>query len=242
MNKHLEQLIELSTVDKEIDAFEPRIADAKAAYTTLVKKQETLSTAVAALQEEIKEEQLKKQKNDLHLAELSDKLEKNSKRSAEVKNEREAKSLQLEDEIAKEQIDFANEEIERLDKIIESKNEKIAEVNDQIAEIEAELATVQGDVDAQIAEIEQERQKVFDKKTSLVGEVNQKALAFYEKVRRWAGNSSVVKVQRQACHGCFLKISDKVFFEVARGEEIVTCPHCGRILYYEAEEESDSVA
>jgi len=242
MNKHLEQLINLSIVDKEIAEYEPRIAQAKAEYTKLVARQEEANKAMEVLQEEIKAEQLKKQKNDLHLAELSDKLEKNSKKSAEVKTEREAKSIQLENEIAKEQIDFANEEIERLDKIIENKNEQIAELNDTVTSVNEELSTVQGNVDEQVAAIEKERQAVFDKKTVLVGEVNQKALAFYEKIRRWAGNTSVVKVKRQACHGCYLKISDKVFFEVARGEEIITCPHCGRILYYEPEEETDSVA
>jgi len=242
MNKHLEQLIDLSVIDKEIAEYEPKIAEAKAAYTKLIAKQEEANSAMEVLQEEIKAEQLKKQKHDLHLAELSEKLVKNGKRGSDVKNEREAKSLQLEDEIAKEQIDFANEEIERLDAIISNKNEQIAELNDTVMSVNDELKSVQGDVDMQVASIEKDRQIVFDKKTALVGEVNQKALAFYEKIRRWAGESSVVKVKRQACHGCYLKISDKVFFEVVRGEEIITCPHCGRILYYEAEEENDSVA
>ena len=154
MNKHLEQLIDLSGVDKEIASYEPRIAEAKAVYTGLVARQEEANAAMEVLQEEIKAEQLKKQKNDLHLAELADKLEKNSKKSAEVKSEREAKSLQLEDEIAKEQIDFANEEIERLDKIIENKNEQIGVLNDTVTEVNAELSSVQGDVDAQVAAIE----------------------------------------------------------------------------------------
>ena len=33
-----------------------------------------------------------------------------------------------------------------------------------------------------------------------------------------------------------LKINDKIFSEVIKGEEIVTCPHCGRVLYIETEE------
>ena len=45
-------------------------------------------------------------------------------------------------------------------------------------------------------------------------------------------------VRKHACYGCFLKINDKTYSDVLRAEEIVTCPHCGRILYYDASFES----
>jgi predicted nucleic acid-binding Zn-ribbon protein len=31
-----------------------------------------------------------------------------------------------------------------------------------------------------------------------------------------------------------MKINDKSYTEVIKGEEIATCPHCGRILYLES--------
>jgi predicted nucleic acid-binding Zn-ribbon protein len=33
-----------------------------------------------------------------------------------------------------------------------------------------------------------------------------------------------------------MKINDKIFSEVIKGEEIVTCPHCGRVLFIEEED------
>jgi predicted nucleic acid-binding Zn-ribbon protein len=30
-----------------------------------------------------------------------------------------------------------------------------------------------------------------------------------------------------------MKLNDKTYAEVIKGEEIVNCPHCGRILYIE---------
>jgi predicted nucleic acid-binding Zn-ribbon protein len=35
-------------------------------------------------------------------------------------------------------------------------------------------------------------------------------------------------------------ISEKVYADVIKGEEIVTCPHCGRILYMEDTKEEAS--
>ncbi len=233
MNKHLEQLIELSHVDKEIDAFEPQIEEANLQYDALLASKNSIINEINALKQEIKDEQIKKQKNELHLAELSAKLEENARKSGEVKTEREMKSLQLEEEIAKEQVNFANEEIARLEKLIDHKQAKIDELETKASEIEGTLSTVKADVDVKLARIDDARKEVFTRKETLVGAMNQKGLSFYQKIRRWAKNTTAVPVRNQACMGCYMAISDKVYSDVIKGEEITMCPHCGRILFLE---------
>lgn len=233
MNKHLEQLIDLSLIDKEIDAFEPQIEEANLQYDALLATKSSLVNEIATLSDEIKDEQIKKQKNELHLAELSAKLEENSKKSAEIKTEREMKSLQLEEEIAKEQVNFANEEIDRLEKLIAHKQTKIDELLAKEAEVEGKLSGVKADVDVKLAKIDEDRKVIFAKKEILVAAMNQKGLSFYQKIRRWAKNTTAVPVRNQACMGCYMALSDKVYAEVIKGEEITTCPHCGRLLYLE---------
>jgi predicted nucleic acid-binding Zn-ribbon protein len=237
MNQHLKQLIDLSIVDKEIDAFEPQIEEANYNYEAALAKTKSIESDIENLSNEIKEEEAKKAKNELHLAELSQKLEENSKKSSEVKTEREMKSLQLEEEIAKEQVTFANEEIERLEKIIESKKEQIEVARETLVELTANLESVKADVDAKLEEINKARQEVFKKKEKLLAEINQKGLAFYQKIRRWAKNTTVVPVEDQACMGCHMLIGDKVYADVIKGDDITTCPHCGRILYMKASAE-----
>jgi len=237
MNKHLQQLIDLSFVDKDIDAFEPQIEEANYNYEAALAKTKSIESDIENLSSEIKEEELKKSKNEIHLAELSQKLEDNSKKSAEVKTEREMKSLQLEEEIAKEQVTFANEEIERLEKIIELKKEQIEVAEATLVELQASLEKVKADVDAKLATLNKERQEVFVAKEKLLGTMNQKGLAFYQKIRRWAKNTTIVPVEDQACMGCHMVIGDKVYADVIKGEEITTCPHCGRILYMKPNEE-----
>jgi predicted nucleic acid-binding Zn-ribbon protein len=237
MNKHLKQLIDLAKVDKEIDAFEPQIEEANYNYEAAYAKTKSIESDIENLTSEIQEEESKKRKNEVHLLELSQKLEENSKRSAEVKTEREMKSLQLEEEIAKEQITFANEEIERLEKIIEMKKEQIEVAQKSLEELSANLETVKAEVDKKLAAINNERQAVFVEKEKLLGEINQKGSAFYQKIRRWAKNTTVVPVEDQACMGCHMIIGDKVYADVISGEDITTCPHCGRILYVKPNEE-----
>ncbi|MCD6259109.1 MAG: hypothetical protein J7J31_05845 [Helicobacteraceae bacterium] len=237
MNQHLKQLIDLSHVDKEIDAFEPQIEEANYKYEAALAKKQSIDTDIENLTNEIQAEELKKQKNELHLAELSQKLEENSRKSSEVKTEREMKSLQLEEEIAKEQVSFANEEIERLDRVIDSKKEQVEAAKESLKELDANLESVKADVDEKLKVINEARQEVFKKKEKLLSSVNQKGLTFYQKVRRWAKNTTVVTVEEQACMGCHMLINDKIYADVIKGEEITTCPHCGRILYMETTQE-----
>ena len=237
MNQHLKQLIDLSKVDKEIDAFEPQIEEANYNYEAALAKTKSIESDIENLTTEIKDEELKRSKNELHLAELSQKLEENSKKSADIKTEREMKSLQLEEEIAKEQVTFANEEIERLDRIIGAKKEQIEAAKVTLVELQSKLESVKADVDAKLAVINKERQAVFVAKEKLLSNVNQKGLAFYQKIRRWAKNSTVARVEEQACMGCHMIINDKIYADVIRAEEITTCPHCGRILYVETSQE-----
>ena len=241
MNKHLEELIELSKIDQSIDAFEPKIKQAKSRLEEVQQQESSVVKEIEKLQVDIKNAELKRAKNELHIQELLDKLDANKRKSAEAKTEKEIKALQLEEDIAKEQLDFANEEIDRLDKLIEVRKSEIETKKSELEEINQISSQIKIDVEKELEEIEKQKQQLFEQKQQLISKMSQKILVFYDKVRRWAKNSAVVLVQKQACMGCFMKINDKTYAEVIKGEEITTCPHCGRILYLERQkEEADS--
>ncbi len=235
MNKYLEQLIELSKLDKEIDDFGPRIVKVEKMLKLSLDKEKDLRTQSDTFQSDILDAKLKKGKNEVHLAELSSKLKEITKKSAIVKTAKEVKALQLEEEISKEQCDFANEEIGRLDKIIEMKQNNIAMLQEKLAEAMSEAEAIKQSIEAQMQSIEQERKTVYQNKDELVSNMSQKILTFYQKIRKWAENTTVVPVQKQACYGCFMRINDKTYASVLKQDDIVTCPHCGRILYKETE-------
>lgn len=236
MNKYLEQLIELSKLDKEIDDFGPRIAKVEKMLKLSLDKERDLKLQAESFQADIADAKLKKAKNEAHLAELSAKLKDLTKKSSLVKTAKEIKALQLEEEISKEQCDFANDEINRLDKIIDLKQTNIAALQEKIAEAVKEAEEIKTSIDSQIQAIDEERKNVYQSKDELVSQMSQKILTFYQKIRKWAENTTVVPVKKQACYGCFMRINDKTYASVLKQDDIVTCPHCGRILYKEIEE------
>ena len=237
MNKYLKQLVELSKIDKEIDSFGPRIEEVKKTLNQEIQKKNELEAKSESLKSEITECELKIRKNELHLAELTDKMNELSKKSSQIKSEKELKALQLEEEISKEQCDFANEEIERLSKIKDERNAQIQEIESKLETVSKEVEEIRKSIEKEIANIEEQRAKVYEQKEKLISKMSQKIMVFYEKIRKWAKNTTVVPVKKQACYGCYMRINDKTYAAVIKSEDIVTCPHCGRILYLEEKEE-----
>ncbi len=233
MNIYLEQLVELVEIDKKIDAFEPRVEEIRLNLNVKLNEQQTLQNNIEQHEETLKDNELKIRKNELHLQELSDKLDSLSKKGSSVKSEKEMKALQLEEEIAKEQIDFANEEIARFEKIIKLKTEEIETFRENIESMHEEIQTLQLQADKELEKLEKEKMEVFDDKQKLVSKMSQNIIVFYEKIRRWAGNTTIVPVKKQACYGCYMRINDHTYSNVIKSDEITTCPHCGRILYME---------
>ncbi|OUT14094.1 hypothetical protein B9N64_05130 [Campylobacter concisus] len=231
MNKYLQQLVELSDLDKQIDGFIPRIQDIEKAYKNIEEECETITVNIERLDEEVSDLKSQKSGTNTHIAEFSAKIKDVAKKSSSAKSEKEIKALSLEEDIAKEQLEAANEEIARLEKLIDSKNSQKDELGSKKAELEENLKNIKSKTSSELENIEKERKEVYAKKDKLIATMNQKILAFYEKIRKWAHNTAVVPVKKQACYGCFMQINDKTFSAVIKGEDIVTCPHCGRILY-----------
>lgn len=236
MNKYLEQLVLLSKIDQEIDSFEPKMESISKTLKDAENKIAKFNVELNNLENEIQDVENQKVQNNAHISEFSAKIKELSKKSGAVKTEKEANALKIEEDIAKEQLDAANDEIVRLDKILENKELFKKELLEEKSKEEQNLDEIKVSISSQMDDLEKERMNVYAKKTKLVAEMNQKVLSFYEKIRKWAKNTAVVPVKKQACYGCFMKIYDKTYLSVIKGEEIITCPHCGRILYKEQED------
>ena len=233
MNKHLNELIELSKNDQAIDSYSPQLAAADKKVAKIQKKINTaqgeldeLTTAISGNEEKVKgfEEQLTL---------LHEQLTSNAKKLKEISTEKEMKALSLEEDIAKEKMTFANEEIERLQGINETKTALLDEATEKVNVLTVDFDAINKEVTAEKAAIEKSKGKLFAKREELSRNLEQKVLSFYEKIRIWAGNTAVVPVKKQACYGCYMKLNDKTYSEVIKADEICNCPHCGRILYIE---------
>ena len=231
MNKDLIQLVKLSNFDKEIVGFEPRIKKENDKLKVFLKTVENLNIKIEKLYAEIDDAKNKRIKNDLHLKELSYKLDDVATKYDTVKTEKEAKALQLEEEIAKEQIAFANNEIVRLDEIATKKSEDLEVLKKELEQEEIDIADIKEQVSVTLSSFDEQKAQISKNKSELIETIDQKVLTFYEKIKRWANETAVVEVKNQACYGCHMKLTNRVYSGFIVSDEISTCPHCGRIIY-----------
>lgn len=233
MNEYLKQLVDLSQIDKKLDSFTPEIENIQ--NSLLLKKAEIDETAAAIekLDKEIEELKSSISQTNAHISEFLAKIKSAGKKSGAVKTEKEMKALSVEEEIAREQLNAANEEIERFEKLIDNKNAQKQDLEEKSLAQNNEYQAMQTSANSKLEEIESVRNGIGLQKEQLTKDMNQKVLSFYNKIRKWAKNTAVVPVKKQACYGCFMRISDKTYSSVIQSDDIVTCPYCGRILYKE---------
>jgi predicted nucleic acid-binding Zn-ribbon protein len=164
---------------------------------------------------------------------LSGQLQDIAKKSKSVTTEKEVRALGVEEELAKEKMTFANEEIGRLQEISNIKATELQELQNEYDIEKQSVDAIVNDVEQIHATIENQKVELYSSREESVTTIKPNILQFYEKIRMWARNSAIVPIRKQACYGCFLKINDKTYAEVIKSQEIITCPHCGRILYIE---------
>jgi predicted nucleic acid-binding Zn-ribbon protein len=236
MSRHLKELIALAENDKTIDSYNPKIEAENQKVERVKQRLDEKKALQEALKLEIQSNETKVVSFEEQIKLLSEQLTDNAKKAKEITTEKEMKALSLEESIAKDKLSFANEEIERLQGINETKQVRFEEMAGEIEALETKLQKVSMEVRREIELIEKSKIELFAAREEISRELDPKVLAFYEKIRAWAGNTAVVPVKKQACYGCFMKMNDKTYSEVIKADEIVNCPHCGRILYKERAE------
>lgn len=231
MNKDLQNLIALAEIDKEASRLEPQITDIENELNDKMKLQAKTQDELESLQNNAKKAKVDIAANELIIQENSEKIEQIDKKMASVKSEQEIRALDAENGLAKEKIAYANEQIANIERELENFASKEEEIQNRIEALKKEIEESKEDVQKKTAKVKAELKKVFDNKEKIVKKIDNKVLIFYEKIRKWAKDTSIVVVKKQACSGCYIRINDMVYSEILKSDDIITCPHCGRILY-----------
>jgi len=96
--------------------------------------------------------------------------------------------------------------------------------------------------EAQLRELAAREQHLRDELAALEANRNElttgvdaRALHHYERLLRNKGDNVVVGIEHGVCGGCHTRFPVQLMVSCRAGRELVTCPNCGRILYYSPE-------
>jgi hypothetical protein len=176
--------------------------------------------------------------------------------------EAERKKLELEAEAKRQQIEKyslqqfqtkKNEEYRALAHEIQMARDSIVKLEDQQLEFmeqgeAAHRATqtairqadeARRDVDKQLADLASREHRLREELTKLEADRDQLAAAVdpgvlvrYERLRKNKGDKVIVGVTHGVCGGCHMRLPAQILVSCQAHQEIVTCPNCGRLLYY----------
>jgi len=187
-------------------------------------------------------------------------LEAAKGRGKQIESER--KQRELEVEAKKQQIGRyslqqfqtkKNEEYRALAHEIEGCNAEIVKLEDAQLELMEQAETTQREIlagsrasedlkklaDGQIKELDAREQaltgelaELESNRHQLKSAVDGPVLLRYERLQKLKGGSVVVGIQHGVCGGCHMKFPVQLVVTCQADRELVTCPNCGRILYY----------
>jgi hypothetical protein len=176
--------------------------------------------------------------------------------------ETDRKKLELDAESKKQQIErYAlqqfqtkkNEEYRALAHEIETCKEAITHLEDQQLELMEQIEGYQKQAAGATREAEESRKAADNQLKDIAGReqklsaelstlesnrdqltaaIEERALRQYERLLRNKGDNVVVGIQHGVCGGCHMKFPVQLVVSCQQAKELVTCPNCGRILYY----------
>ena len=91
---------------------------------------------------------------------------------------------------------------------------------------------------AETCKVLEERMKEYVvEREALAPLIDQKSMALYTRVKDKYPMDAVVALSRNVCSGCFLELGPQSMVEIARGQSLIRCRGCGRILFLEDSKE-----
>jgi predicted nucleic acid-binding Zn-ribbon protein len=232
LNEQLRFLRELQDVDLELIAIE---ADKQRYPIEINNLDEELASARDVFKKraekiELLEKERRQKEGDLELEQ--ERMKRAQSKLYEVKTNKEYQALLT--------------EIEALKEINSQREIEILEIMDEIDELKREYASTEKELLETEQKIGGEKKRLEEnlgrvdgvlaskkrKRTLVAKKISPELMALYKTLRE-RKRTAVVPARYGACQGCNMKIPPQMFNEVQKSQDIIVCPSCNRILFWE---------
>ena len=231
MFKDLSLLIQLQKLDLEIDKNRKKKGKLSFEIEGEHKKIAEVEKDLFQKQNILRHTQIKKREKERKIEEIDLLLAKHEEEKYKVKSKEEFSALEKE-------ISQVEEEKEKVEDFLLELMEKEEELVQNLPFLEVKVKQIRKDcqkkgnilkldldnVIHRIRQLENSREKIISQLDSIF-------FQRYEQLRKTREGLAVVSVKNGICDGCNVRISPSLMARVRRGEEIVCCENCSRILY-----------
>lgn len=146
--------------------------------------------------------------------------------------------------------DAARKQISTLETQILEQMESLDKAEAALKERADEIASLNSDREARLKAFDEDTQRQSDQlivarrdREQVFANLPKAMSTMYSRISaRIRDGVAVAEARNRSCTACFMSLRPQVMAEIRRGEEILTCDNCGRILYYVPSESVQAVA
>lgn len=235
MKEDIRQLTELQVIDLQIASLDQEIGAGQADLDKRKSDLEERQAAIAELKKKIAEADARRRALEAEHADELTRIKERQSKMMQVQTNREYQSLLKEIEDGKKGNKEKEEEIVKVLEQIDS-YEKIIKEESGLCDAEAKsLAKESAKIESLAADINKKKAGIVKKRDGMAKVFSPVLLSKYNKLRERRNGKAVVGVKKGVCQGCFMNIPPQQYNEILRGDRMLFCPTCQRILYHQPE-------
>jgi len=232
----LRRLVDVQEIDKVImevtQNLERLPQELQAASTAL----ETMQAEYDAQAQELENLKKLRQETEREVAEMAEGIKNSRQRLMEIKSNIEYKAMLKEIAFKEDQRDQKETRVLELLELIEAQNQSLAGQTQGLQEQGEMVARRRREVETGVAKLKGELAVLEKQRKELRKGVPAQLLKRYEFIRQRRNGTAISPVEEGVCLGCHMNILPQQFIDLQKGVEIIQCPHCQRILYWQEEE------
>ncbi len=244
MKAELEKLIELQKTDTNIRRLRNKIETAEQRRAEIEQEFEQHASSIREIQGRRDKYHAERAELEKQTAENKTYLERAERNLKHAQNQKEYETAMREMDALQKQITaFETQTVEKMTAIEEVEKEleeRAEEINTLDAKRDAALGVFKKELAADQAEFKKDsivRDGVF---TTLPAQL---ASVYNRMAQRSRDGIAVAEVVNGSCSACFMALRPQMQVEVKKGEQIITCESCTRILYIPSKpEQSEATA
>ena len=231
----LKFLIDLQEVDQRIH----RINKNKERLPRLVKLAgETLRDAEAArdaAQEAYDTVTKERRESEAKIQDETELLKKLKLRSTEIKTNKEYFAHLKEIEECQKRISKLEESVLALMEGVEKAEAELSEKKRLAADEESKFTENKANIEKRFEADDKALAELTARREELLPKISKEAVGQYREVHRLYPDSAVVEAVNGNCTGCRMTIPPQVFNNVKKGESVIMCYNCRRILFFKGQ-------
>jgi hypothetical protein len=232
MNEQLTLLIQLQEIDARIRSLQEQKNRIPGQLAEIEQRVQANKAGLDKAREALEAAQKAKRDRDRDLEEGGTKVEKLKGRSSEIKTNKEYTALLKEIETAEQENKAIEDEILKFMEAIDAAAAEIKNAEQRAVEEGAAAEAERKQLDENAAVVDSALTEVERSRSDLLPRVTEEVAAEYQRLVVPKGGKVVVETRNESCSGCFMSIPPQLFVNVKKNDQILSCPHCHRILYY----------